>query len=146
MIREESAVRRKESRDKAKHVCKLLAYLDQFFVVVAFIGCVGLINVISEQGLTIKGLAQENTAALSLADQRMKRIEALHTAIDQQNERISLLLDDQRRQRGENNAKIDAIGKIIRANKRCDSSGVLRATLNQLRTENSYEPERHDSE
>ena len=106
--------------------------LDRVFACFLFAGCIGLSIQIFTQNKSLELLQDKYEQASQLADERMKRIDALRDMITDRNDRIEHLLEVQAKERKRNEDKLDGISKIVLSSKCVRSDGVSRAVIDRL--------------
>nr|WP_315539005.1 hypothetical protein [uncultured Haemophilus sp.] len=106
--------------------------LDRVFACFLFIGCIGLSVQIFTQNKSLELLQDKYEQASQLADERMRRIDALRDMITDRNDRIEYLLNEQAKERKRNENKLDELSKIMLSSKCVRSDGVSRAVIDRL--------------
>lgn len=106
--------------------------LDRVFACFLFAGCIGLSVQIYSQNKSLELLQDKYEQASQLAEERVKRIDALRDMITDRNDRIEHLLKEQARERKRNEDKLDGISKIVLSSKCVRSDGVSRAVIDRL--------------
>ena len=106
--------------------------LDRVFACFLFAGCIGLSVQIFTQNKSLELLQDKYEQASQLADERMKRIDALRDMITDRNDRIEYLLNEQAKERKRNENKLDELSKIMLSSKCVRSDGVSRAVIDRL--------------
>ena len=106
--------------------------LDRVFACFLFIGCIGLSVQIFTQNKSLELLQDKYEQASQLADERMRRIDALRDMITDRNDRIEHLLNEQAKERKKNEDKLDELGKIMLSSKCVRSDSVSRAVIDRL--------------
>lgn len=106
--------------------------LDRIFACFLFAGCIGLSVQIYIQNKNLELLQDKYDQTAQLADERMKRIDALQDTVNDRNDRIEFLLREQAKERKRNEDKLDGIGKIVLSSKCVRSDGVSRAVIDRL--------------
>lgn len=106
--------------------------LDRVFACFLFIGCIGLSVQIFTQNKSLELLQDKYEQASQLADERMRRIDALRDMITDRNDRIEHLLNEQAKERKRNENKLDELSKIMLSSKCVRSDGVSRAVIDRL--------------
>ena len=106
--------------------------LDRVFACFLFAGCIGLSIQIFTQNKSLELLQDKYEQASQLADERMKRIDALRDMITDRNDRIEHLLEVQAKERKRNEDKLDGISKIVLSSKCVRSDNVSRAVIDRL--------------
>ena len=111
---------------------KLGIALDRVFACFLFIGCIGLSVQIFTQNKSLELLQDKYEQASQLADERMRRIDALRDMITDRNDRIEHLLNEQAKERKRNENKLDELSKIMLSSKCVRSDSVSRAVIDRL--------------
>lgn len=106
--------------------------LDRIFACFLFAGCIGLSIQIFTQNKSLELLQDKYEQASQLAEERMKRIDALRDMITDRNDRIEYLLKEQAKERKRNEDKLDGISKIVLSSKCVRSDGISRAVIDRL--------------
>lgn len=106
--------------------------LDRVFACFLFAGCIGLSIQIFAQNKSLELLQDKYDQTAQLAEERIKRIDALQDVVNDRNDRIEFLLREQAKERKRNEDKLDGIGKIILSSKCVRSDGVSRAVIDRL--------------
>ena len=106
--------------------------LDRVFACFLFAGCIGLSIQIFTQNKSLELLQDKYEQASQLADERMKRIDALRDMITDRNDRIEHLLEVQAKERKRNENKLDELSKIMLSSKCVRSDSVSRAVIDRL--------------
>ena len=106
--------------------------LDRVFACFLFIGCIGLSVQIFTQNKSLELLQDKYEQASQLADERMRRIDALRDMITDRNDRIERLLNEQAKERKRNEDKLDELSKIMLSSKCVRSDSVSRAVIDRL--------------
>ena len=106
--------------------------LDRVFACFLFIGCIGLSVQIYTQNKSLELLQDKYEQASQLADERMRRIDALRDMITDRNDRIEHLLNEQAKERKRNENKLDELSKIMLSSKCVRSDSVSRAVIDRL--------------
>lgn len=106
--------------------------LDRVFACFLFIGCIGLSVQIFTQNKSLELLQDKYEQASQLADERMRRIDALRDMITDRNDRIEHLLEVQAKERKRNENKLDELSKIVLSSKCVRSDSVSRAVIDRL--------------
>lgn len=106
--------------------------LDRVFACFLFAGCIGLSIQIFAQNKSLELLQDKYDQTVQLAEERMRRIDALQDLVNDRNDRIEHLLKEQARERKRNEDKLDGISKIILSSKCVRSDGVSRAVIDRL--------------
>ena len=106
--------------------------LDRVFACFLFAGCIGLSIQIFTQNKSLELLQDRYDQTVQLAEERMKRIDALRDMVSDRNDRIEVLLREQARERKRNEDKLDGIGKIVLSSKCVSSDSVSRDVINRL--------------
>lgn len=106
--------------------------LDRIFAFFLFAGCIGLSVQIYSQNKNLELLQDKYDQTAQLADERMKRIDALRDMVTDRNDRIEHLLKEQAMERKRNEDKLDGISKIVLSSKCVRSDGVSRAVIDRL--------------
>ena len=106
--------------------------LDRVFACFLFAGCIGLSVQIFTQNKSLELLQDKYEQASQLADERMKRIDALRDMITDRNDRIEYLLNEQAKERKRNENKLDELSKIMLSSKCVRSDSVSRAVIDRL--------------
>lgn len=106
--------------------------LDRVFACFLFIGCIGLSIQIFTQNKSLELLQDKYEQASQLADERMRRIDALRDMITDRNDRIEHLLKEQAKERKRNENKLDELSKIMLSSKCVRSDSVSRAVIDRL--------------
>lgn len=106
--------------------------LDRVFACFLFIGCIGLSVQIFTQNKSLELLQDKYEQASQLADERMRRIDALRDMITDRNDRIEHLLNEQAKERKRNENKLDELSKIMLSSKCVRSDSVSRAVIDRL--------------
>lgn len=106
--------------------------LDRVFACFLFIGCIGLSVQIFTQNKSLELLQDKYEQASQLADERMRRIDALRDMITDRNDRIEHLLKEQAKERKRNEDKLDELSKIVLSSKCVRSDSVSRAVIDRL--------------
>ena len=106
--------------------------LDRVFACFLFIGCIGLSVQIFTQNKSLELLQDKYEQASQLADERMRRIDALRDMITDRNDRIEHLLNEQAKERKKNEDKLDELSKVILSSKCVRSDSVSRAVIDRL--------------
>ena len=117
------------SRERA---ARLGIALDRVFACFLFIGCIGLSVQIFTQNKSLALLQDKYEQASQLADERMRRIDALRDMITDRNDRIEHLLNEQAKERKRNENKLDELSKVILSSKCVRSDSVSRAVIDRL--------------
>ena len=111
---------------------RLSSILDNVFTFLLLIGCFGLFIQIYKQNDNLSALQNKYDQMVVLADQRMKRIDALQANLSDRNDKIELLMQAQADERKANAERIDAIKKIITENRCVRNSGISSDVINRL--------------
>lgn len=106
--------------------------LDRVFACFLFIGCIGLSVQVFTQNKSLELLQDKYEQASQLADERMRRIDALRDMITDRNDRIEHLLNEQAKERKRNENKLDELSKIMLSSKCVRSDNVSRAVIDRL--------------
>ena len=106
--------------------------LDRVFACFLLIGCIGLAAQIFTQNKSLELLQDKYEQASQLADERMRRIDALRDMIADRNDRIEHLLNEQAKERKRNENKLDELSKIMLSSKCVRSDSVSRAVIDRL--------------
>ena len=106
--------------------------LDRVFGCFLFAGCIGLSVQIFAQNKSLELLQDKYDQTAQLAEERMKRIDALQDTVNDRNDRIEFLLREQAKERKRNEDKLDGISKIVLSSKCVRSDGVSRAVIDRL--------------
>jgi hypothetical protein len=115
-----------------ERAAKIGLALDRIFACFLFAGCIGLSVQIFTQNKSLELLQDKYEQASQLAEERMKRIDALRDMITDRNDRIEHLLKEQAKERKRNEDKLDGISKIVLSSKCVRSDGVSRAVIDRL--------------
>ena len=111
---------------------RLSSILDNVFTFLLLIGCLGLFVQIYKQNDNLSALQNKYDQMVVLADQRMKRIDALQANLADRNDKIELLMQAQAEERKANEGRVDAIKKIITENRCVRNSGISSDVINRL--------------
>ncbi|ACX80315.1 hypothetical protein HYE54_12000 [Aggregatibacter actinomycetemcomitans] len=111
---------------------RISSILDNVFTFLLLIGCLGLFVQIYKQNDNLSALQNKYDQMVVLADQRMKRIDALQANLSDRNDKIELLMQAQEEERKANGERIDAIRKIIKENRCVRNSGISGDVINRL--------------
>ncbi|MBN6075787.1 hypothetical protein HYE60_11135 [Aggregatibacter actinomycetemcomitans] len=111
---------------------RISSILDNVFTFLLLIGCLGLFVQIYKQNDNLSALQNKYDQMVVLADQRMKRIDALQANLSDRNDKIELLMQAQVEERKANEERIDAIRKVITANRCVRNSGISGDVINRL--------------
>ena len=106
--------------------------LDRIFACFLFVGCIGLSVQIYSQNKNLELLQDKYDQTAQLADERMKRVDALQDTVNDRNDRIEFLLREQAKERKRNEDKLDGISKIVLSSKCVRSDGISRAVIDRL--------------
>lgn len=106
--------------------------LDRVFGCFLFAGCIGLSVQIFAQNKSLELLQDKYDQTAQLAEERMKRIDALQDTVNDRNDRIEFLLREQAKERKRNEDKLDGISKIVLSSKCVRSDSVSRDVINRL--------------
>ena len=106
--------------------------LDRVFACFLFAGCIGLSVQIFTQNKSLELLQDKYEQASQLAEERMKRIDALRDMITDRIDRIEHLLKEQAKERKRNEDKLDGISKIVLSSKCVSRDNVSRAVIDRL--------------
>lgn len=106
--------------------------LDRVFGCFLFAGCIGLSIQIFTQNKSLELLQDRYDQTVQLAEERMKRIDALRDMVSDRNDRIEFLLREQAKERKRNEDKLDGISKIVLSSKCARSDSVSRDVINRL--------------
>ena len=106
--------------------------LDRVFGCFLFAGCIGLSIQIFTQNKSLELLQDRYDQTVQLAEERMKRIDALRDMVSDRNDRIEILLREQAKERKRNEDKLDGISKIVLSSKCVRSDSVSRDVINRL--------------
>lgn len=106
--------------------------LDRVFGCFLFAGCIGLSIQIFTQNKSLELLQDRYDQTVQLAEERMKRIDALRDMVSDRNDRIEFLLREQAKERKRNEDKLDGISKIVLSSKCVRSDSVSRDVINRL--------------
>lgn len=120
---------KKMGRERA---ARLGIALDRVFGCFLFAGCIGLSVQIFAQNKSLELLQDKYDQTAQLAEERMKRIDALQDTVNDRNDRIEFLLKEQAKERKRNEDKLDGISKIVLSSKCVRSDGVSRAVIDRL--------------
>lgn len=115
-----------------ERAAKIGLALDRIFACFLFAGCIGLSVQIFTQNKSLELLQDKYEQASQLAEERMKRIDALRDMITDRNDRIEHLLKEQAKERKRNEDKLDGISKIVLSSKCVRSDGISRAVIDRL--------------
>ena len=111
---------------------RISSILDNVFTFLLLIGCLGLFVQIYKQNDNLSALQNKYDQMVVLADQRMKRIDALQANLSDRNDKIELLMQAQEEERKANGERIDAIRKVITANRCVRNGGISNDVINRL--------------
>nr|DAS67535.1 MAG TPA: Protein of unknown function (DUF2570) [Bacteriophage sp.] len=111
---------------------RLSSILDNVFTFLLLIGCFGLFVQIYKQNDNLSALQNKYDQMVVLADQRMKRIDALQANLSDRNDKIELLMQAQADERKANEERVDAIKKIITESRCVRNSGISSDVINRL--------------
>ena len=106
--------------------------LDRVFGCFLFAGCIGLSIQIFTQNKRLELLQDRYDQTVQLAEERMKRIDALRDMVSDRNDRIEVLLREQAKERKRNEDKLDGISKIVLSSKCVSRDNVSRAVIDRL--------------
>ena len=106
--------------------------LDRVFGCFLFAGCIGLSIQIFTQNKSLELLQDRYDQTVQLAEERMKRIDALRDMVSDRNDRIEVLLREQAKERKRNEDKLDGISKIVLSSKCVSRDNVSRAVIDRL--------------
>lgn len=106
--------------------------LDRVFGCFLFAGCIGLSVQIFAQNKSLELLQDKYDQTAQLAEERMKRIDALQDTVNDRNDRIEFLLREQAKERKRNEDKLDGISKIVLSSKCVSRDNVSRAVIDRL--------------
>ena len=115
-----------------ERAARLGVALDRIFACFLFAGCIGLSVQIYSQNKSLELLQDKYEQASQLAEERIKRIDALRDMITDRNDRIEFLLREQAKERKRNEDKLDGISKIVLSSKCVRSDGISRAVIDRL--------------
>ncbi|WP_258248058.1 hypothetical protein [Aggregatibacter actinomycetemcomitans] len=111
---------------------RISSILDNVFTFLLLIGCLGLFVQIYKQNDNLSALQNKYDQMVVLADQRMKRIDALQANLSDRNDKIELLMQAQEEERKANGERIDAIRKVITTNRCVRNGGISNDVINRL--------------
>lgn len=120
---------KKMGRERA---ARLGIALDRVFGCFLFAGCIGLSVQIFSQNKSLELLQDKYDQTAQLAEERMKRIDALQDTVNDRNDRIEFLLKEQAKERKRNEDKLDGISKIVLSSKCVSRDNVSRAVIDRL--------------
>ncbi len=115
-----------------ERAAKMGIALDRLFGCCLFIGCIGLSAQIYSQNKSLEILKEKYDKTVQLAEERMRRIDALRDTVADRNDRIEFLLKEQAKERKRNEDKLDGISKIVLSSKCVRGDNVSRDVINRL--------------